>query len=91
MFNNALYDKMYFICDHDFCLIWCFKYNYLNFFDRWLFILKMFISNLAFALSCVGNKPPQAIMLMVARCQNFAQSDFFFFTKNLYFFAQWFI
>ncbi len=40
-----------------------------------LFILKMFISNLAFALSCVGNKLPQAIMLMIARCQNFKSTN----------------
>ncbi len=33
-------------------------------FACWLFILKAFHFNLVFALSCIGNKPPQACMVV---------------------------
>ncbi len=50
-------------------------------FANWLlFILKMFHLNFAFTLSYTGNKPPQALMIAVARFQELKSPNQSFFS-----------
>ncbi len=73
----GLHDKSY--SNHVFCHSWFIK----NICACWLSILNKFHFNLAFALSCIGNKPLQAFMVVVARYQelNPPISDYYFFHK----------
>lgn len=55
------------------------KVNYLSIiicvFAHWSSILNIFHFNFAFALSHIGNEPPQAYMVAVARCYEFKSSN----------------
>ncbi len=81
----GLHDKSY--SNHVFCHSWFIK----NICACWLSILNKFHFNLAFALSCIGNKPLQAFTVVVARYQEFKSPNKRFFFSYIFFPVFYFI
>ncbi len=87
MWQNMKFKLIYKIgkINQPYCKVNCILIVITILFAQRLFILKHINYNFPFALSCIGNKPPQVFMVAVDRFQEFKSPNQSFFLKSIHY------